>query len=114
MIILDFNIDDMHRSVHFATFIEKVCGKQRRREAVSYDHQANVEVQESPKNEHAPSHTASKHLSSQVMTTSATFLLSCHRSGANLIFLFLSSMFRIPFAVYSFSSFERRSLYISS
>lgn len=48
----------------------------------------------------SPSQTASKHLSSQVMTTSATVLFSCHLSGANLMRRFLSSICRSPFAVY--------------
>lgn len=47
-----------------------------------------------------PSITASKHLSSHVMTTSAVSVVSCQRSGAVLIFLFRSSIPSNPFAVY--------------
>lgn len=47
-----------------------------------------------------PSHTASKQRSSHVITTSAMVLLSCHRSGANLILRLRSSICNNPFAVY--------------
>ena len=47
-----------------------------------------------------PSQTASKHRSSQVMTMSATVLLSCQRSGASLSCLFRSSIGRRPLAEY--------------
>lgn len=49
----------------------------------------------------APSQTDSKHLSSQVITTSASMLFcSCHFSGAVLTFLFRSSIGKRPFRVY--------------
>lgn len=54
----------------------------------------------SPRKSVLPSQTESKHLSSQVMTISATVLLSCHRSGASLIFLFRSNIGSNPLAVY--------------
>ncbi len=47
-----------------------------------------------------PSQTASKHRSSQVITISATVLLSCHLSGARFMFLLRSSICNSPFAVY--------------
>lgn len=47
-----------------------------------------------------PSHTASKHRSSQVIITSYRSLFSCHRSGAGLICRFRSSIFSKPLAVY--------------
>lgn len=58
--------------------------------------------------EDVPSHTASKHLSSHVTTTSGTVLVSCHRSGAFLIFRFRSIMLRIPLAVYLFEEKKLR------
>lgn len=77
----------MHWFVIFSSSTQKVCI------AVSFGSKIRFRVG-------LPSQTASKHRSSQVITMSATVLLSCQRSGATLICLFRSSIGRRPLAEY--------------
>lgn len=89
MVVFNLDIDDMNRLIEFATATEQVW------ENISVSYEFNNRCQR-----HPPSQTASKQRSSHVITTSATVLLSCHRSGASFIRLLRSSIWRSPFAVY--------------
>jgi hypothetical protein len=90
VIILDLDVDYVHWLVKFPAFCQEICSR-----VPAIEHKRHE-----PGWCSVPSQTASKHRSSQVMTISATCLLSCHRSGACFMRRFRSSMERIPLAVY--------------
>jgi hypothetical protein len=88
VVIFDFYIDDMNWPVELAPSCQQIW-----KEGIGASgSETNLEC--------VPSQTASKHRSSQVITTSATMWLSCHRSGAGFIRLFRSNICNNPLAVY--------------